>query len=119
MRTLTDHTVAPGSDALNIKVIDKPGPGGAHHLYSIFSPPDWHGVAVPFQKGPVREHGVNGLTDEALLVILIDRLACFQAGDFACSNRRTALLHLRDALENLNQRTHDRVARGVEGTSAP
>ena len=68
------------------------------------------------ELGPIKEAGVNGLTGEALLAILIDRLRSFQAGPYACQQNATALWHLREALDMLQVRTRARIARGVEGT---
>lgn len=121
MRTLTDHIVE--GDAANhqvsINVTDEPGAGGANHAYQI----EWttkngvrDGLHVNFQNGPIKEFGVNGLTQEALLAIVIDRLLCFQAGPFACEANGDAMEHCKLALSNLQQRTRARIARGVEGT---
>ena len=117
MRHLTGHTTAPGSDAISIDVRDEPGPGGAHHSYLVVCP-NRYPLDIYFQKGPLKTAGVNGITHEALLVILIDRLVCFQRGDYACASNAEALSHLRLALGALDERTHDRVMRGVEGTDA-
>lgn len=133
MRTLTQHIV-PGDSAnhqLAIAVQDQPGSGGANHLYVISgfdsesNPCDpflaAHGAparhsTVLFQNGPIKEVGVNGITHEALLVILIDRMEGFQAGPFASDDSDLALNHLKAALRRLQKRTRDRMARGVEGT---
>lgn len=71
---------------------------------------------IVFQHGPIQEHGRNGVTHEALLAILIDRLECFEAGPYACMENAAALMHLRCALTVLHNRTAKRVARNVEGT---
>ena len=131
MRTITSHQINPDNDRLISEVLDEPGSGGAHHLYKVsgFStktnPSDvfasYYGRAaetahVLFQQGPIAEAGVNGLTHEALLAILIDRLACFQAGPYACAENQSALEHLQAGQEALLSRTRARMARGVEGT---
>ena len=92
MRTIEDHKVNPANDTLTITVLDEPGSGGAQHLYQItgFStasnPSDpftaRHGQpaqhsTVLFQNGPIAEVGVNGVTHEALLAIVADRLRYF------------------------------------------
>jgi hypothetical protein len=69
-----------------------------------------------FQRGPIAEAGVNGITNEVLLAILIDRLEGFQSGKYACTETERALEHCKDALEYLEERTKQREARGVEGT---
>jgi len=122
MRTLTDHIVS-GDQAVQLKinVIDEPGAGGANHEYAI----SWDGpvaggpddfIIVKFQNGPIKEFGVNGVTQEALLAIVIDRLRSFQAGPFACEDNQNALTHCEAALKTLQKRTLARIARGVEGT---
>lgn len=74
---------------------------------------------LSFQNGPVKENGegVNGITHEVLLAILIDRLMGFQSGQYANDFNAKALAHLQMALETLHQRTREREARGVEGTN--
>lgn len=71
-----------------------------------------------FQHGPVREHGRNGLTEESLLAVVIDRLESHQRGEYACPENAAALDMARKALAELLNRTAKRAARGVEGTSA-
>lgn len=121
MRTLTSHQVNETNEALVITVTDEPGPGGANHVYEIDqgkTPESGRVVTtIRFQKGGIREAGVNGVTHEALLAILIDRLESFQEGGFPCTENAIALADLRHAQETLHQRTRDRLARGVEGLS--
>lgn len=72
---------------------------------------------ISFQNGPIRENGVNGLSQEALLAVLIDRLEGFQSGQFKCHDNQLALDNLQYARLVLHKRTLDRMARGVEGTT--
>ena len=72
---------------------------------------------ISFQNGPIQEAGVNGISGEALLAVVIDRLRCFQKGPFNSEDNAIALTHLEGALSQLQKRTRDRLARGVEGTS--
>lgn len=131
MRQLTDHQVNSANGQLKISVLDEPGAGGACHLYSIegfdtssnASDPFTarHGgpatvSTVLFQNGPIGEVGVNGVTHEALLAILVDRLRSFQAGPYACRENALALTKLEEAQHWLHTRTRARLARGVEGT---
>lgn len=101
---------------IDIVVTDEPGDGGAHHGYLIEMP---NGATqfIKFQKGPVQEAGFNGISIEALLAICEHRLACFQAGNFACVPNQIALDHINKALEALHSRTKDRMVRQVEGKS--
>lgn len=138
MRKLTDHIVSGDQAAqLTIEVLDEPGQGGANHLYRITGldvgknpsyepcagekPGNYDGPEdaqwVMFQNGPIKEFGVNGVTQEALLAIVIDRLRSFQAGPFAGDYNARALTHCEQALGWLQQRTLDRISRGVEGTN--
>lgn len=75
-------------------------------------------IVVPFQHGPLGERGINGVTNEALIAIVIDRLAGFQSGEWPCEENEAALVGLEKALAALLERTRKRVDRGVEGTSA-
>ena len=126
MRELTDHIVS-GDQAvqLQLEVLDAPGAGGANHEYRIMLPPPPLGPSdsakanafdLSFQNGPIKEVGVNGITQEALLAIVIDRLRSFQAGTFACRENAIALTHFEEGLMWLQRRTVARIKRGVEGT---
>lgn len=128
MRTLTDHKLNGLNEALAITVLDDPGAGGACHKYSIslnVPPDDPIGIApdslrthweIDFQNGPIQEAKYNGLSGEALMAVLIDRLRSFQAGPYKCRENACALTHLEEALMWLQKRTRQRLARGVEGT---
>ena len=114
-RTINEHQISSSSNELHIRVRDEPGAGGACHEYLIEHPQ--HSTQISFQNGPINEHGVNGVTNEALLAIVADRLRCFQKGSFACKANACALTHLEEALHWLQQRTLERMRRGVEGTN--
>ncbi len=116
MRKLTDHIVNPANDRIEISVMDEPGAGGAHHYYAVDVDGSEDGLDVHFQNGPIAEAGVNGVTQEVLLAIVIDRLRCFQAGPFACKENTKALDHALQSLAWLKSRTKARMDRGVEGT---
>ena len=73
---------------------------------------------IIFQNGPINEVGVNGITHEALLAILADRLESFQAGPYASDYNAAALDHIRSAQGCLHDRTRARMAQGIEGTHA-
>lgn len=142
MRKITDHKLNGLNNALEITVLDEAGQGGANHAYLIKiadGAPLVAGKAncvletrINFQNGPIGEFGVNGISGEALLAVLIDRMRCFQGlnplseggqlpvgrAPFACRENAVALTHLEDALMWLQKRTRDRLARGVEGTNA-
>lgn len=130
MRTIKTHRLAYDQSMdtmpelnrrLRIEVLDEPGSGGACHRYRVGEDTDgestmpWY--VVKFQQGPMRDNGLNGVSNEALLAIVQDRLEGFQRGDFACEENERALGHVRDALTALRTRTFKRLERGVEGTS--
>ena len=74
---------------------------------------------IKFQHGPVKERGRNGISEEILIAIVLDRLRSHQAGDYSCDRNQEAIELLDKAMEKLNRRTQDRKDRGVEGTSNP
>lgn len=71
-------------------------------------------VNIDFQHGPVKEHGVNGLTSEALLSVLIHRTKILN-DRFPCDENKRAITYMENALALFEQRTKDRLSRGVEG----
>lgn len=117
MKTVTAHQGNDLNDALKIGA-DGPGQGNASHIYRItsaaVSPQEI--CVIRFQNGPIKEAGVNGITNEALLAIVADRLEGFQSGPYACEANAKALFHCQGALSVLHERTREREARGVEGT---
>lgn len=125
MIEITSHKVNGLNEALKVMAKDEPGQGGAHHRYVI----EWQACAVEgpamdphwnpvvFQNGPIKEAGVNGISNEALLAIVEHRLQCFQAGPFACRENAVALTKIQEAMHWLHHRTRERVQRGVEGTN--
>lgn len=130
-RELHGHEVNECNEKLRITVSDQPGDGGACHAYHIggydvetnaskhhlAGPQKPHfGTSILFQNGPIPQKGVNGVTHEALLAIVVDRLVGFQNGPFACEANGLALARLQGAMQALHSRTEGRMARGVEGT---
>lgn len=121
-RELTDHKIDGVDNLITIEVGDAPGAGGACHLYTVYGGNEDDGSAqrgwsqhIAFQNGPVKECGSNGLTQECLLAIVLDRLRGFQSGNFSCRENAIAITHIETALMFLQKRTRDRLARGVEG----
>ncbi len=133
IRQINRHIVEGDSanHQLTIQTVDPPGAGAANHCYEISgfnttSNPSGeytyiscgNGVAILFQNGPIPEVGVNGVTNEALLAIVADRLNAFQCGPFGCRENEEALAAVWTAIDRLQERTRKRLARGVEGTHA-
>jgi len=100
-----------------VEVLDERGQGNANHHY-IVNAVDGGAILgdVSFQNGPIKEAGVNGIHNEDLIAIVIDRLEGFQSGDYACDANQHALAHMKNGLTALRNRTNEREARGVEGT---
>lgn len=71
-------------------------------------------TVLGFQDGPVKVHGVNGMTSEALLAVLIDRTQILN-NEFPCAENETALTGMMAAQAAFESRTNARIARGVEG----
>lgn len=121
MRTLGTHKVGGVNDGLRVLVLDEPGAGGACARYVVEQDiPDnmestMRRCMIDFQSGPMTDGNPNGVTNEALLSVLQDRLEGFQQGSFPSELNEIALGHVREALAALQQRTRDRIARGVEG----
>ena len=117
MRNLDEHKVNPGNDTIRIDVLDNERPGGANHVYQAVLP-DGRATQIEFQNGPINAdgNGVNGLTHEVLLAIVADRLRSFQKGPYSCKANACALTHIEEAQHWLQQRTLERMRRGVEGT---
>ncbi len=97
---------SPANAALEI-IHGEAGPGGAPHVYAIdrtlpggFSARE---AGLHFAAGDR-----TGLTDEALLAVMIHRLEGVQAGSHACEMNRVALNGLRQALGALQARTAER-----------
>mgnify|MGYP001617074970 FL=1 len=118
----TERILTAGSHRFTkVVCLDEPGAGGACHIYRVESADPDAPTAIfghiQFQNGPVVENGINGLHQEDLLHIVVDRLRHFQQGSFACRENELALTKIEEAIHWLNHRTAERQARGVEGTT--
>jgi hypothetical protein len=111
MKEITTHVpvgLTPRTLSLDIHAVDEPGSGGAHHRYDITGfdtatnpssrdpigyVSSFSSCIILFQNGPLLtpvEQYPNGVTHEALLAIVADRLTDFQAGPFACDENAVA-----------------------------
>ena len=108
MRIHTDHNgvyvnaISRLSDGTNVE----------GHEYTIVAGATQLNVSV--QRGGVAVNGVNGITNEALLAILIHRTKYLDSC-FACDENKRAIQHMEEALVNLEVRSARRIVRGVEG----
>lgn len=102
---------------LEVYACGLPGVGGGHadYMFLVKDPTVALG-SIHFQDGPIGEVGLNGISHEALLAVVLDRLKCFQSSEYVCHENKMAQFHLTRALEELHARTRRRIARGVEGT---
>ena len=111
-RTLTHHffTDANGMPAGGESIIRTTKTSPAH---------------VTWQNGPLVDPETGERMDptgafvEDIIRIAIARLEWVNAGQFECHQNHMALHHLGLAIKELNDRTADREARGVEGTHQP
>jgi len=103
-----------------VTCLDEPGAGGMCHRYSIEKKngkPDEIFASIKFQEGPIKESGVNGMHNEDLIMVVLDRLRGAQQGDFSCRENALAITKLEEALLWLNYRTNTRIHENVEGKS--
>lgn len=118
MHDLTDHQF-PG-DELNDMIIvtadDRdPNNGNASHCYNL-SYGSMDCGFINFQHGPRNKEGsLPGVTDAAVLAILLDRYRGFQEGPFACRENALVITKLEEALHWMQNRTLKRLQQGVLG----
>ena len=124
MRIIESHKTNGCNEAIAIEADERdPDNGNTSHVYHLRWNIERDGKPfevdqlIQFQHGPIKEVGVNGITNEALLALLIDRMEGFQSGQYRCHDNELALDHLQYTRLILHKRTMDRVARNVEGTN--
>ena len=71
---------------------------------------------IHFQEGPIKECGVNGVCNEDLINMVIERLERFQETEFRCRENALAITAFEEGLLWLRKRTMSREQRGIEGT---
>ena len=100
------------------KSAPNPDIGPESQVYSV-----WCGdkviCALAFQHGASGEHGVNGVSTEAVLAIVLDRLMTLQEGRFPALDNVIAIRAVKEALYALQKRKRERAERGVLGVSLP
>lgn len=103
-----------------IKVLDEKE-YNAYHIFEIHKRNDDNKVLykenIKFQKGPVKENGINGIQNEDLIYIILNRLRDLNSGKYQCDENYKAIELLEKAVDILNLRTIKRQKRNVEGTS--
>lgn len=118
-REITAHRGNGLNEAIIITAVDaSDAAGDACHIYELhFTQGSGKSVRLEFQNGPIKEAGYNGISNEALLAVVIDRLESFQSGPFACEDNAAALKSVQRGLNRLLKRTQTRIQQGVEGTN--
>lgn len=112
MREITRHKIVENDRQPWLFAGENVAPGNAPQAYAIvIGDNEDEAVATRIDFISIDKPGV---TNEALLAVVIDRLEGFQSGPFACDENQTALDHARDSLAALHSRTRERFARGVE-----
>ena len=90
----------------------------AYHSYAVVNVENGTIVEeIHFQEGPIKENGINGVNNEDLILMVIDRLESFQNSAYACEENAKAIECFMQGIRHLRERTNKRAARGVEGTS--
>jgi hypothetical protein len=113
-------------ECINVVTADLRASDNAHHRYKIFvnrdgqssnEPPriTIHEVELVFQNGGLKEVGPNGITDQALLAVILDRVRSFNDGQYRCRENSLVITKLEEALMWMEKRSNDRSHRGVEG----
>ena len=71
-----------------------------------------------FQSGHPDAVGINGLTNEDVISMLLHRLGSLQK-KVPCAENERAIYSLKNAMDYLESRTKDRRLREIEGTDKP
>jgi len=125
-RRLIAHDPPHHCAGLIVEAIDSPGPGSAGYLYRISGydpranataplcdPPTPDRLQLLFQRGEVDAVGLNGVTVEALLAIVEDRLRDWSRGLYPCEETTHALARVQEASLWLHRRA-SRLARTAQ-----
>ena len=111
MKELVSHKVQGrfgGKDTSKVFVTDT---NIAYEICASNSSSSYRIATIVFHKG-TPDNGINGCFNEHLLCILEHRLASFPE-----DVNQEAVLHIKAALQALQQRTIARIEQGIEGSS--
>ena len=120
VRNIETHKVAGDyfGEKTKVQAISGKGNGGADFKYRISAgingKDECRDVIIRFQQGNPEDQ-INGISNEALLAVVLDRLEGWQSGDFPSPDGRLLIAHLATALDLMQKRTKDRIERGVIG----
>lgn len=111
MRQLENFSTDPRFKDLEVAATDQTTKGQANREYEIRwknknqpNQTTLNHAQIKFQTGNPTKVGVNGITDEALIAISIDRMRSFQTGPNANRETGVALTQLEEALTSLKSR---------------
>lgn len=108
-REIKGHEVGEHFNHVHIYAMDAPQDNGASHQYRVERSDASQLGYVNFHRALPEEIemglGVNGITDEALLAILADRMKGLQDGPGSCKEFGIALKKIEEAAAVLNTRT--------------
>lgn len=138
MRQLDTHLSSGGFNALHVSAVDHPHPGYANHRYditginTIYNPAAASNGGIPahftrlpiiFHSGPqMVDQPLNGVTPEALLLILADHLHGLQNSPDACVENQMAMefiLNAKGMLEQKHQPQFPFANYGLNGVLQP
>lgn len=115
VRTIKEHVVEGDyfSKNMRVEVFGEVGVEGMHSNYTIRAgSADGAITVLKFQQGDPKDH-INGISNEALLAVVLDRLKGSHAGEFSSQEKRSALTHVSAALGVLGMETEDCIGRGI------
>jgi hypothetical protein len=101
-RDITTHQNNELNKSLIVEATNTPEIDQAHRNYIVYDGEGYDVCNINFQHGQYQHVGVNGVTNEAILAILIDRLECYQTGPLACDRNARALENLHAAMKALH-----------------
>lgn len=114
-RVITEHHDGHGLNESIVMTTDEADKSGAAHAYRA-SINGAEVARVQFQKGPRHEpESTPGMTEAAVLSILIDRMRGFQNGPYSCRENAIILTKLEECLHWTKARADARAKRGVLG----
>lgn len=91
---------------------------GAPHEYIVKDVHTGQELAhVNFQNGPTKEVALNGIFNEDLIYMVLDRLKKFQNTKYDCEENAEAIKKLEEALMWLRYRSYRRKKENTFGTS--
>ncbi len=121
IKTHRNNIPSSAQESVTVVAVDDKDPkDGASHEYKLEVDPSpsrgpvgWLG----FKHGPSGDpESRPGVTDAAVLAVLIDRYTGFQEGPFRCRENAIVLTHLEEAMHWIHHRERNRAERGVLGT---